>query len=35
MMGEFFQYNSSSYVVVIPATRSASPDFAVQAELTW
>lgn len=35
MMGEFFQYSSSSYVVAIPATCNASPDSAVQAELTW
>lgn len=34
-MGEIFQYNSSSYVVVIPAMCSASPDFAVQPRMTW
>lgn len=26
MMEEFFHYNSSSYVVAIPATHNGSPD---------
>lgn len=34
-MGEIVLYSSSSYVVAIPATCSASPDFAVQPGMIW